>query len=374
MEVALLTSTELASRSINAARLGWWAWAMVSDSMTWGGHFEGLLGCEPGGFEGTIGALLARIDDADREQVDARIRLAMLGEDFEGLRFAVPLKDGTKRWLEMCGGLTRALEDSAPRVSGVLRDITREVEAEVRKRREVMLKEKESRLQDAERATRELETFCLAAAHDLRKPLHTISSFGHLLLRDDGARLTTAGQNRLARICAAAERMSEMVEKMLQLGQYGQAGLNPASFSLRDAIEAVLSDLDSPAGVSVEIPERFEVYADLVLIREVIANLVGNAVKYSRTRAEPDIVIGASRQGGEVLVWVRDNGVGFPVEEAHRLFKSFERLHPAQEFEGAGIGLAIVKRVVERHGGRVWARAFEGQGAEFGFGLPQDHQ
>jgi signal transduction histidine kinase len=161
---------------------------------------------------------------------------------------------------------------------------------------------------------------------------------------------------------------------MLQLGQYGQAGLNPASFSLRDAIEAVLSDLDSPAGVSVEIPERFEVYADLVLIREVIANLVGNAVKYSRTRAEPDIVIGASRQGGEVLVWVRDNGVGFPVEEAHRLFKSFERLHPAQEFEGAGIGLAIVKRVVERHGGRVWARAFEGQGAEFGFGLPQDHQ
>lgn len=231
MEVALLTSTELASRSINAARLGWWAWAMVSDSMTCGGHFESLLGYEPGSFEGTIGALLDRIDETDREQVDARIRLAMLGEDFEGLRFAVPRENGTKRWLEMCGGLTRALEDSAPRVSGVLRDITREVEAEVRKRREVMLKEKETRLQDVERTTRELEAFCLAAAHDLREPLHTISSFGHLLLRDDGVRLTTAGQNRLSRICAAAERMSEMVEKMLQLGQYGQASLStPRAF------------------------------------------------------------------------------------------------------------------------------------------------
>lgn len=98
-----------------------------------------------------------------------------------------------------------------------------------------------------------------------------------------------------------------------------------------------MSDLGSPAGIDVEVPEHFDVYADLVLIREVIANLVGNAVKYSRGRAEPKIVISGAAQGNESLVWVSDNGVGFPAAETHRLFKSFERLHSDQEFEGAGI-------------------------------------
>lgn len=371
IEMALTTSTELASRSINAARLGWWAWAMVSDSMTWGGHFESLLGCTPGTFAGTIGALLERVEEGDRDQVDARIRLAMLGEDFEGLRFAVPRADGTKRWLEMCGGLTRALDDESPRVSGVLRDVTREVEAEIRRRREVMLKEKESRLQHAEQATLELEAFCLAAAHDLRKPLHTIANFARLLMRDDKGGLTTVGMDRLARISAASDRMAEMVEKMLQLGQHGSASLRKTHFALREAIEAVLSDLGSPQAVAVEVGTQCQVFGDVVLIREVLANLIGNALKYSRTRDLPEVRVGWEFGEREVKVWVRDNGVGFDAADAHRLFKSFERLPSALEFEGTGIGLAIVKRIVERHGGSVFAHALAGQGAEFGFVLPQ---
>lgn len=226
-----------------------------------------------------------------------------------------------------------------------------------------------------ESSNQELEAFSYSVSHDLSAPLRHMTGFADLLVRRAGDGLDEKSRHYLAIIREAALRMGRLIDDLLALSRLGRAALVPEELALRPLVDAIVAELapQQPRAPEVvwEIGALPVVVADPGLLRLVLANLVGNAVKFTRTRPVARIELGARADEDEVRVFVRDNGVGFDPRLADRLFGMFQRLHPAEEFEGNGIGLANVRRIVHRHGGRVGAEGRVDGGATFWFTLPR---
>jgi light-regulated signal transduction histidine kinase (bacteriophytochrome) len=223
-----------------------------------------------------------------------------------------------------------------------------------------------------EEANRELESYSYSISHDLRQPLNAIAGFADLLREQAAASLGPAAEEFVAEIESNTERMEQMIESLLRLSSAGRGALHKAPVDAQDVVDAVLHDLSAsgPLGAEVKIGPLPAAPGDPVLLRQVWANLLSNALKYSRNSAVPRIEIGGARKDGAIEYTVRDNGVGFDMRHAERLFGAFQRLPSAAAFEGSGIGLAIVERIVRRHGGTIRAESAPGQGATFRFTLP----
>jgi two-component system sensor histidine kinase/response regulator len=227
-------------------------------------------------------------------------------------------------------------------------------------------------VEDLEQKTREMETFSYAVSHDLRAPLRRIDGFSRALLEAEAGRLHDRSADFLERIRQATVDMSELIDGMLALSRVARADLRvrPVDFStIAEAVAAQLRESDPARSVDVVIRPDVEGTGDPQLLRVVIQNLLDNAWKFTRTRPAAHIEFGTLHQHSDPTYFVRDNGVGFETAYADRLFKPFQRLHPAREFEGTGIGLATVHRIIQRHGGRVWAESTPGEGATFSFTL-----
>ncbi len=225
---------------------------------------------------------------------------------------------------------------------------------------------------DLEQKTREMETFSYAVSHDLRAPLRRIDGFSRALLEAEASRLEGRSADFLQNIRRATVDMSELIDGMLALAQVARADLRvrPVDFStIAHTVAAQLRESDPARSVDVVIRPDVEGSGDPQLLRVVIQNLLDNAWKFTRTRPAAQIEFGTLHQHSDPTYFVRDNGVGFETAYAERLFKPFQRLHPAREFEGTGIGLATVHRIIQRHGGRVWAESVPGEGATFSFTL-----
>jgi signal transduction histidine kinase len=222
----------------------------------------------------------------------------------------------------------------------------------------------------------ELEAFNYSASHDLRAPLRPLEGFSTILLEEYGPALDDRARDYLRRIGAAAHRMGELIDDLLELSRVGRAPLRREPVDLASIARSIGDELRAaePARqVDWIIPERVDASGDPRLLRIVLENLLRNAWKFTRPRPRARIELGV-RDAGERTFFIADDGVGFDPAAARRLFQPFERLHRATEFEGTGIGLAIVNRIVGRHGGRIWADAAEGKGASFCFTLgPPDH-
>jgi light-regulated signal transduction histidine kinase (bacteriophytochrome) len=231
--------------------------------------------------------------------------------------------------------------------------------------------ELEQRVQDR---TRELEAFSYSVSHDLRAPLRHIGGFAELLVNQSGSRLDESGRRYLDKIGQAARRMGILIDELLQFSRMNQIVLDASRVDLGAMVHEIITDMEhDTAGRVIDwrLGSLPEADADPSMLRQVFANLIGNAVKYTGTRAEAEIEIGSiPGDGSEVVVFVRDNGVGFDMQYADKLFGVFQRLHRADEFEGTGIGLANVRRIVERHGGKTWAEGRVDRGAIFYFSLP----
>lgn len=218
----------------------------------------------------------------------------------------------------------------------------------------------------------ELEAFSYSVSHDLRSPLRVIDGFASALHDDYGARLDGSGRDRLARIRRCAQHMSDLIDALIELSQVSQGQLNPVTLDLSamaHEIRAELETADPARRVSFEIAPGVTARGDPQLLRVVLTNLLGNAWKYTRRSTEARIEFGAELTGPEPIFFVRDNGAGFDMQRAGQLFRAFERLHNSSQFEGTGIGLATVDRIIRRHGGRIWAEAEPGLGATFRFTL-----
>ncbi|WP_277964755.1 ATP-binding protein [Pseudomonas sp. RIT-To-2] len=226
---------------------------------------------------------------------------------------------------------------------------------------------------ELKRSNKELEAFSYSVSHDLRAPLRHIAGYAELLGDFEGEKLSERGQRFLDHIGESARFAGSLVDNLLSFSQMGRSALRLSDVDLGALVEAIREEM-LPDYDDREVQWRIEplprVLADAAFLHLALRNLISNALKYSRGSNPAVIEIGATEQNGETVVYVRDNGVGFDMEYVDKLFGVFQRLHRMEEFEGTGIGLASVRRIIERHDGRVWAQGVLGEGATFSFALP----
>jgi signal transduction histidine kinase len=221
-------------------------------------------------------------------------------------------------------------------------------------------------------AYKELESFSYSVSHDLRAPLRAVDGFARMLEEDYGARLDDEGRRLLGVVRSSSQRMSQLIDDLLAFSRVGRQSLGKRHVDMTALAREVVAVLTHGAPASIDLFPLPPAMADGTLLRQVWVNLVDNALKYSGKRPDARVEIGGREEPGRLVYWVRDNGVGFDMRYAEKLFGVFQRLHGADEFPGTGVGLAIVQRVVARHGGSVWAEARPGEGACFYFSLPGD--
>jgi signal transduction histidine kinase len=230
------------------------------------------------------------------------------------------------------------------------------------------------RTAELEAANKELEAFSYSVSHDLRAPLRHIEGFVEILLTNQAPLLTPESRRHLQAVADSARQMGLLIGHLLTFSRTAGAELQKTAIPLGDLVHAAIRDLRQDlAGRDIQwiVNDLPEVQADPTLLRQVMLNLIGNAVKYTRTRTHARIEIGSRPAETESVIFVRDNGVGFDMRYAQNLFGVFQRLHRAVDFEGTGVGLANVRRIIHRHGGRTWAEGEVEKGATFYFSLPK---
>ncbi|AJE04831.1 hypothetical protein GPICK_05780 [Geobacter pickeringii] len=294
-----------------------------------------------GGKENVVAGLDAGANDylvkpIDMDELRARIRVG-------------------QRYLEMQDTLARRMTEVS--------ELNRKLEQRVRER-----------TSELESANRELEAFGYSVSHDLHAPLRHIAGFGEMLAEQFGDVLGDEGMALLGKICAAGRHMTHLIDDLLELSIVSREEMECREIDVTGLCHGIARDLaESEPGrdATFRIAPELVAWGDRRLVRIVLQNLLGNAWKYTSRKERAIIEVGVVDCCGEVAYYVRDDGAGFEMDHADRLFAAFQRLHSSSEFPGTGIGLATVQRIVSRHGGRVWAKGSRGNGATFYFTLPR---
>jgi signal transduction histidine kinase len=257
---------------------------------------------------------------------------------------------------------TKREADAIDHYQGEINQLNRELEQRVAARTEQL-----------EAAHKELESFSYSVSHDLRVPLRAVDGFSRILQEEYEDKLDDEGQRLLNVVRDNTKRMAQLIDAILAFLHSGRTEMSSAEVDMEDLVRDVMEELKpaiSGREVKLEMKALPPALADRTMMRQVLVNLLGNAVKFTKSRTVAQIEVGAMGGEKEVVYYVKDNGVGFDVQYADKLFGVFQHLHGIEEFEGAGVGLAIVKRIIDRHGGRVWAEGKVNEGATIYFALP----
>ena len=285
-----------------------------------------------------------------------------------GLSLSGRRRDGTEFPVEI--SLSPMPTPDGVLVTSVIRDVTerRRIEEHVRTLNENLAR----RVAELAAVNKELEAFSYSVSHDLRAPLRSIDGFSQALIEEHAGQLDETAMDYLRRIRAATQRMGELIDDLLDLSRVTRREMRHDDVDLSALATAVMAELTKAAPerpVEVHIAEGLRGHGDPALLRLMLENLLGNAWKFTARETPACIEVGVQRDGDRLAYYVRDNGVGFDIAYADKLFGAFQRLHGATEFPGTGIGLATVQRIILRHGGQVWAHSEVGQGATFFFTL-----
>jgi len=224
-------------------------------------------------------------------------------------------------------------------------------------------------------ANKDLDAFAYSVSHDLRTPLRTIIGFSRIFIEDYGDKLDEEGQRKLNIIQNSAQDMGQLIYDLLAFSRLGRKAMSMSAINMGQLAEEVFERLRlnaSGQAVRLNIQALPPAYGDRNLIREVFVNLISNAIKFTKPSEVAVVEISGKTEGKEILYSVKDNGVGFDMKYADKLFQVFQRLHSTEEFEGTGVGLSLVQRIIHRHGGRVWAEGKLNEGATFYFTLPRE--
>jgi PAS domain S-box-containing protein len=372
-EDALRENQERLRVAQQVAWVGTFEWNLQTGVNRWTPELEAMYGLPPGGFAGAPNSWQELMCPEDRDQAVRHMQEAMETGSFEA-EWRVIRPDGTTRWLFGRAWVFKDETGKPLRMVGANIDVTERKHAELEVLRinaELELRVEQRTLQ-LEAANRELEAFAYSVSHDLRAPLRGIDGWSLALLEDYGALLDDGARQYLNRVRAETQRMGNLIDDMLQLSRVnrGEMKLHPVDLTaMATRIAGRLRDAQPERSMEFVIEPELAAFGDGRLIEIALTNLFSNAVKFTGERDKAFIEFGRLEKEGEMAFYVRDNGAGFDMAYAGKLFGAFQRLHKVSEFPGTGVGLATVQRVVRRHGGRVWAVASVNHGATFCFTL-----
>jgi PAS domain S-box-containing protein len=364
------------SLATRAARLGVWDWDLQKNELVWNDGMYELYGVKKEDFAGAYEAWLQGVHPDDRAFSDEISRQARRGERPYDTEFRVVWPDNSIHYLKAYGQFVRDGDGKPLRMTGINYDITERKRAgeEVHRLNQELEQRVADRTAQLEAANKELEAFASSVSHDLRAPLRHIDGFLELLEKRTTGALDERSQHYMNTISDAAERMGVLIDDLLAFSRMGRHEMSKGPVELGLLVQDIIREYESETKnrlIHWHIVDLPAVTGDRAMLRIVLVNLIANALKFTRQRQPAEITIGClPDQGNEIVIFVRDNGVGFDMVYIDKLFGVFQRLHQADEFEGTGIGLANVRRIINRHGGRTWAEGKVNQGATFYFSLP----
>ena len=293
------------------------------------------------------------------------------------IEFRIRRADGQYRWFKTRAVPLRDAEGRIAKWFGSNTDIDdlKRAEEEIRRLNADLERRVVERTAELRAVNKELEAFSYSVSHDLKAPLRSVDGFAKMLEEDYAGRMDGEGQRLLRVVRDSAQDMGRLINDLLTFSRLSRKELKKTRFDMSRVVREAQSQLAHAAGgrsIRWEIGELPEAFGDEAAIREVWLNLLSNAIKFTRPREEAVIAIEGHVEGDQAVYSVKDNGVGFDMAYKDKLFCVFQRLHTVEEFEGTGVGLALVQRVVQKHGGRVWAEGKVDGGAVFGFALPRE--
>ncbi len=374
VETALRESDRRLHLALAAGKMGTWTLDLSNgERMRFSPELESILGLKPGEFDGSMRAVLELVAPEDRDAVRQSVSATQKDAGEHELEFRFLPRGRKPGWL-LARGQIETEAGKAVRLAGVGIEITAQKEAEqevLRLNRELERRVSE-RTAQLEAINKELEAFSYSVSHDLRAPLRSIRGFSEVLLERYADKLDARGREFLHRVGESSQHMDRLIEDLLKLSRVGRSELQLQDVNLSALAEGVVLELrhgDPKRPVAVNIQPGLRVRGDERLLRIVMENLLRNAWKFTSKEPAARIEFG-QEPGSPPAFFVRDNGAGFDMAYAQRLFGVFQRLHSSTEFPGIGVGLATVRRIITRHDGRVWAEGAPNQGAVFHFTVP----
>jgi PAS domain S-box-containing protein len=374
IEDELRLSRERLAMAQKAAHSGTFDWDMQNNINRWSAEVEEVYGIAPGEFGGTYEDWEALVVPEDLVLAKKGVEESLRTGEFAGEWRIRRRNDGEIRWITARAKVVFDDNGKPQRMLGLNMDVTerKRAEEEVRRLNQELEQRVIQRTAQLEAANKELEAFTYSVSHDLRAPLRHISGFSKLLTEEYGSTLALEAQHHVQRIQEGTRRMGLLVDDLLNLGRIGRHEIRLQVTGLNSVINETVADLKADCeGRQVEwnIGTLPFVECDPALMKQAFQNLLSNALKFTRPRSHAVIEVGQKDQDGTPIVFVRDNGVGFNMKYSDKLFGVFQRLHRVEDFEGTGVGLATVQRIIQKHGGRIWAEAELDKGATFYFTL-----
>jgi PAS domain S-box-containing protein len=376
-ELDLRTSKYLLERAQEVASIGYWtlqaAPAMGSKLFL---SKEACRLFEIDSFDGRLQSFLAFVHKDDLHDVNRAMSSALVNRVPYSMDHRIILNNGVEKWVHVQTEITEGIEQDMPMLLGIVQDITerKKTEYEILSLNADLEKKVSERTAQLETVNKELEAFTYSVSHDLRAPLRIIDGFA-TILAEDAVGLDERMMRNVKTIARNATRMGQLIDDLLNFSRLGRTQIKIANVDMRNLVDQVLDEFHSAdivKATKISVKKISPAHGDASLIKQVWVNLLSNAIKYSSKKAQPEVEVGMMNDTGVPTWYVKDNGAGFSMEYASKLFGVFSRLHKQDEFEGTGVGLALVQRIITRHGGKVWADAKINEGATFYFTLTNE--
>lgn len=371
-EEALRESEARQNKAQEVGHVGTWDWTPQTGELIWSDETYRILGYSPREVIPSYELFLEHVHPVDREYLNHAVQKTLQENRPYNVDCRITAKNGEEK-IANAQGNVRYDEHGVPvQMLGTFQDITerKKIEEELKQYRSHLEELVATRTAELESSNKELESYSYSIAHDLRSPLRAITGFSQILKDEAQDRLDAGDMEILERIIAAGKNMSELIDDILELSRITRTELHYEKVDLTIIGNNILDRLNhahQEREVQWQIEENLMVRGDSRLLEVAMQNLIENAWKYTRGKQPTKIQLGKEKMGKEVVYFIKDNGVGFDMKYQNQLFKPFNRLHASEDFEGTGIGLATVQRIIQRHGGKIWAEGEEGKGATFYF-------
>lgn len=356
------------------AHMGNWYWDIISNELKWSDEIYRIFGLLPQQFSATYDAFLQIVHPDDRQAVQKGVDEALYKNIPYSIDHRLILPDGSERSVHEQAQVYFDGSGRPVRMIGTVQDISERKQAEDKQNK--LNEELVEYSRQLETTNSELSAFVYSASHVLRAPLRGINGYSRILLDDFTDSLNDDGKRLLNAVARNAAEMGHYIDDLLAYSNAGRMKMEPSFIDMNKAVESVVEELQpllSVRDVKFEIKMLPPAYGDQPMVRRVFHNLLSNAVKFTMPKQAAVIEVGGRLEERESVYYVKDNGAGFDMQYKDKLFGVFQRLHEDEEFDGTGMGLAIVKRIIEKHGGRVWAEGKLNEGATFYFTLPKKY-